>query len=158
MFELAMATMGWMFFATYGVLALVVFLAVAHERNIFATCALIFGAGVMYLCGGAPDTSWIQAHPFLTAGIVLGYIVAGVLWSFVKWYFFLLDCKAKGLKRPYAEDNKSRIVSWMMYWPVSVIATCIFDFIKRAWNSLYEKISGVFDSITDKVYPTTDGE
>jgi hypothetical protein len=177
MFELAMASMGFMFFVTYGVLALIVFIAVATERNVFATCALVFGAGVMYICGDAPDTSWIQAHPFLTLGLALGYLVAGISWSFLKWYFFLKDRKVEFLEKkadhlklhgsdskyaapkfvlPRARTFKGKIVSWMMYWPVSVLATCFFDFIHRFWSMIYNRISKAFEWVANKVYADMD--
>jgi hypothetical protein len=151
-------------------------MAVATERNVFATCSLIFGAGVMYLCGGTPDTSWLIAHPFLTLGLALGYLAAGIGWSFFKWYLFLVDKKQDFLVRkethlrdhgdgakfppklmlPRARTHKGKIVSWMMYWPVSVLATCFFDFIHRFWSMIYNKISKAFEWVAKKVYADMD--
>ena len=52
---------------------------------------------------------------------------------------------------PELHYNKGKIVAWIIYWPFSMIATAINDPIKRFANYLYQKFSGVFETISDNI-------
>lgn len=91
------------------------------------------------------------------------YLVVGVIWSVVKWFFFLHDKKIYYKERkksgysdsfvlPTAAQNKYRILSWMYYWPFSTIWTIINQPIKRAFKFIYAKIESTFDKISASVF------
>lgn len=56
------------------------------------------------------------------------------------------------LEKPTASKNKSKIVSWIAYWPVSFIWTMIADFVQGLARRIYQKISKVFIKMSDKVF------
>ena len=135
----------------------------------------------------------------------VGYIILGLIWSFLKWnqkvakifklfskfktkfiekngeitdanrYKFnqTLEYKFKKSdfysissfgyeKEPYSEkkviqeitpkgiDNKAKIVSWIGYWPLSLIGTLLNDPFRRFFEWIYESVSGVYDKITTR--------
>lgn len=89
------------------------------------------------------------------------YVFLGVVWSVVKWYFFLLnvkeDLKDKNYTHildhiPTAKKNKARIMSWMMYWPLSGVWTLINDPMRRAFQVVFRKIESKFDAISNSVF------
>lgn len=45
-------------------------------------------------------------------------------------------------------DHKSRFVSWMMFWPFSLFATLINDFVVKLYERLYRILSGVYEKVT----------
>ena len=98
-----------------------------------AACILLY-----YFFGSSEDVRniliYLKDHPgqaLLRVGI---YIVLGLVWSIFKWYFFLHNKNEYLTKKfendnlresdfPKAKNNKSRIISWMSYWPFSAFWT-----------------------------------
>jgi hypothetical protein len=112
---------------------------------------------------------------YFVVGIV-AYLAIGVVWSFKKWYSFvvetLADLRAKYNKpnyinktasgnetfesyakehRPTAADNKSRITGWMALWPFS-FTWWVLTWPRHAFVWLYNRLSTVFDRISAKVW------
>lgn len=111
-------------------------------------------------------------------GIIIGlivWVIAGIIWAFIKWYFFLADSKIaqdeghESLIRqhekypttykhpgkvkyfiPTAIENKERIITWMIYWPFSIIAQIFGNWIAKMYNRIYRRISGTFDKMAAK--------
>ncbi len=48
-----------------------------------------------------------------------------------------------------ASDKKSLIVSWIAYWPMSIVATLLNDPVKRLVSFIYNGISGLFQRMSD---------
>jgi hypothetical protein len=112
--------------------------------------------------------------PYLIAGL-LAYIVIGVIWSFKKWYSFVVEKladlrarydggyvnkKAEGNetfesyakeKRPLAASNKQRITGWMALWPWS-LTWWILTWPRHAFVWMYDRLSTVFDRISAKIW------
>lgn len=55
--------------------------------------------------------------------------------------------------RPAAKDNKGAIISWMTYWPFSVLNFVLLDAMRRLGRFIYEKLARAYDKITDSIYP-----
>ena len=53
---------------------------------------------------------------------------------------------------PKATENKSRILMWMSYWPFSAVWTLINDPVKRAFEYLYARLSGLMQKISDHIF------
>jgi len=53
---------------------------------------------------------------------------------------------------PRASKNKSRIMRWMSFWPVSMIWSLINDFVKRIFKTIYQKIAGFLQRISDNMF------
>lgn len=89
----------------------------------------------------------------LIAGAVL-YLIFGVIWSFYKWFDFVIEAKrtrSKDEKPPLAARNKQRITTWMALWPFSLM-WWILTWPRRAFIWLYERISTVFDRISERIW------
>lgn len=48
-----------------------------------------------------------------------------------------------------ANDKKSVIVSWIAYWPMSIGATLLNDPVRRLMSYIYDRISGLFQRMSD---------
>jgi hypothetical protein len=88
-----------------------------------------------------------------------GYIVVGIIWSFIKWYFYLIELKEerKGKSSSYftrsgdVSENKERILNWMIYWPLSAFWTIINQPIRRLFKYIYRGIEGRYQKMSDKI-------
>lgn len=49
---------------------------------------------------------------------------------------------------PKGIDNKALIVSWISYWPLSLIGTLLNNPFRRFFEWIYESVSGFYDKIT----------
>ena len=107
-------------------------------------------------------------NPLLFIGIFIGYLVAGTIWSFFKWFFYLHDIKdnyAQYIGEKYSEhhiesfriekykvsENKTRLIAWMMYWPFFGVWTLINNPVKKAFNWILKFTSGFYDKMTESV-------
>jgi hypothetical protein len=135
-----------------------------------ATIFVIAFAVLYYFFGSQEDVrnafSYVITNPSVILAWFGGYLGLGVIWGFVKWYFFLhkqVDRELSRLKHeiiteysdisiPTARDNKWRIMSWMMYWPFSAFWTAIDQPIKYAFNYLFSIVEGWFDKISKSMY------
>jgi len=152
-------------------------------------------AGLKWLAG-REDLFTLQTVLTL-APWVLAYVPCGVVWSFVKWFWLLLDFKDKLLKekyvyekrlvenrkeidicldgneknynrlprelapwkeyrekeypQPIARKHKAKICRWIAYWPLSIVNSICYDFVKRFFSMVYECLGGTYDKITARV-------
>lgn len=53
---------------------------------------------------------------------------------------------------PKAGDHKSRIMTWMCYWPWSMVWTLINDPVKRVFKQIYLQIQGIMQSISNRAF------
>lgn len=102
--------------------------------------------------------------------ILILYVALGVAWAFKKWYTFVTEARDQLResynrakpgdltfeqytvgKRPLAIANKQRIVSWMVLWPFS-FSWWAMTWPRRAFAWLYERLSTVFDRISDRIF------
>lgn len=129
---------------------------------VMVTLALLYVGGNRELLTNG--LLYIKDNPGVILIILLIYIVVGVVWSFIKWYFFLLGLKDKihswtnidsYTKCKFeASYNKERIINWMIYWPISAIWTLINQPIRKIFNRIYTGVEKQFQRISDNV---TDG-
>jgi hypothetical protein len=180
----------------------VVFLVIGYllefEKEGWATT--IFSLSLFLLIWVNKDSvvNFLTNNPFQTIGFILTYIIAGVVWSLVKWRFYVYRIfeKLKKIKEgvikkygllnesshkifisrldaahfmsggnkinfydqydlnriveevmPSANDEKTKIVSWIAYWPMSLLATLLNDPFRRFFEYIYEVVSGLYDKI-----------
>jgi hypothetical protein len=55
---------------------------------------------------------------------------------------------SRGKVKPRARDKKWEIITWMCYWPLSMLWTALDE----PWRYIYEALSGMFQAISDKIY------
>lgn len=77
--------------------------------------------------------------------------------KYLKQYYKLYSYK-RSISKPLVAKNKSRIVSWMTYWPWSGLWTLINDPVRRFFNWSYTKLSGTLQQISDSAFKDIDGE
>jgi len=122
----------------------------------------------------------------------IGYVIAGAIWSLIKWQFFLLENRNKYEKRrldffatnnikgteivdelkdkwatvvrsekigkPDAARYKDTLILWMTYWPWSVLWTLVHDFVKRAFDWVYDNLGKAYDNMADRTYARFDSD
>ena len=57
-----------------------------------------------------------------------------------------------GYKTPQVRENKATILMWMTYWPFSAFWTLLNDPIKRAFKWVYNRLGGMLQGISDKMF------
>jgi hypothetical protein len=133
-----------------------------------ATITFILSAILLYATSGHRDSfiSFITNNWLRNFEIVMIYLIIGLVWSFVKWYFYLLNKKEKledlitmnsnyelnQYDIPKAGENKDKIILWMSYWPWSAIWTIINDPVRKIFNWIYTKFSSIYQKMSDKIF------
>lgn len=56
------------------------------------------------------------------------------------------------LQRPRARNNKQRIVSWMAFWPFSLVGTLLNDPVRRLFTWLFTAFSSLYQRMADYVF------
>jgi len=186
-----------------GLIALAIAATVLVETEKFgwATIVLLASVGVVQGLHVFPIWNYVSTHAGQTALYVLVYVVVGIVWSFIKWFSFLMSIRDKyrqwkseflsfkGLdsklvalqpehiedfktfvrnrrdygyvdpiadlhdgKRPRAANNKSRIVSWMSFWPCSMIGTVLNDPVRRLFSFLFASFKAQYQKMSDAVF------
>lgn len=59
---------------------------------------------------------------------------------------------------PHAAHNKTRIVTWMAFWPWSLVWTMIDDPIKRIFEFLYRRIQTLLEGISKRAFQGTESD
>jgi hypothetical protein len=135
---------------------------------------------------------FISSKLSTTILFLLGYLVCGVLWSFLKWNEYVKsvyrkfnevrlkkehtvleteeqirafcdDLRVHGIQvylidartlegiidyiMPKGLKNKSSIIAWISYWPLSLIGTLFNNPFRRLFEYTYELVSGLYDKI-----------
>lgn len=53
---------------------------------------------------------------------------------------------------PRASENKSRILTWVLYWPFSMVWTIIDEPFRRAFTMVFERIRGLYQRISESAF------
>lgn len=124
--------------------------------------------------------TYLWQHVWQAVLAVAGYLVVGSLWSVIKWWFvetsrfnrvkddFFQFNNLKGQTIPdeYRErwnnkvakvksdprQSKARFISWIAYWPWSLVWTLVNDPLKRAVRRIYTELLSTYQRITDHVW------
>jgi hypothetical protein len=128
-----------------------------------------------------PVWAWLKNNPYTALAYAGGYVLAGTLYSVVRWYFFCSDRAREYEKRrsdiqqsfnthysksytsfkAYAEDqgifpmpsrNKALLTAWAMYWPVSAIWMLTHDIAYRIFRWIYDRMYSVYYRISVGVF------
>jgi hypothetical protein len=163
------------------------------ELNSEGTATTAFSLAVALVLWNYGPNIWnfISSDILTTSLFIVGYLVCGVVWSFIKWNEFVKSIfnifnqvkstfktleipkdltvfcdklRSKGLSiygssvesledvieniMPKGLDNKSRIVAWISYWPLSLIATLLNNPFRRLFERTYNLVSGLYDKIS----------
>lgn len=176
MFEFILfGSMVW-FWVLFGIWALILFVSVEMDKPGSATLASLVFLGVFGFFGALPGGStllaFVTANPVAIVLCVVGFFVLGTIWSVVKWWFYVRRLAEKRraqiesgnrngynrIYKPKVSENKSRIMTWMCFWPFSFIWTMIDDPVRRVFKAIFEAIKGTLQRIADKAFEGLDVE
>lgn len=59
---------------------------------------------------------------------------------------------------PEARRNKSRIMTWMTYWPWSVVWTMLNDPIKKLFRMIYRRLQRLYEKISESLWKGVDAD
>lgn len=168
MFELlAIGTVG--FWIILSIAMIIIFISLEFEEwgGTRATWTIIILCVLLYFFGADEifKNVWytLKENPSRVFSITGIYVGVGTIWSFVKWYFFLLNKRdeiKESLERnpnmfiqiPEAKNYKGRIISWMCYWPFSGIWTLINDPVKRFFQWVYGRFNNLYQLMSDNMF------
>jgi hypothetical protein len=97
--------------------------------------------------------SFIQSKPLTFLLFIITYSVLGVLWSLIKWVLYLKDIKEflggtwERFGRPLAKNNSNKIITWMAYWPFSIVWDLIDRPFIRGFKWIQKNTAGLYDKI-----------
>jgi len=102
---------------------------------------------------------YIIHNPAISILVFLGYLLIGSIWSVIKWFFHLrmIREKYKNNKEYFyiqnykVEQNKERILHWMIYWPLSSIWTLINDPIKKSFEFILSQFGGFYNKMSESI-------
>ena len=178
------------------VATIVTMISLEVEKEGVATTAVSIALALLLWNYGRDVWEFVKNDYASTTLFVLGYLVAGVIWSFLKWNEFvkrkinifkrtkaklILDrpdfdenndnhismlcdrLKDNGLSIwsynvksmaelkikvvPIGSENKSAIVAWISYWPLSLLATLLNNPFRRLFEYTYSLVANAYDEI-----------
>lgn len=121
--------------------------AAPHGVPVFITVAGVVGA-VLF------SDAFADVRIATLAVVAVVYLFLGVLWAFKKWYDFIIEKKktrSTDQKPPLAAKHKAQITSWMTLWPFS-FTWWVLTWPRRAFVWLYDRLSTVFDRISERIW------
>lgn len=162
----------WIIFA---VLLFILFVAAANDSLSTLVWFTIIGFLVLQFVTVADPFGWAMRNPWAVAMAVIAYIPAGVGWSTFRWWK-LLNAAASDIREEkpnykprwstdtwekYVSDNlpkpsrhKEEIILWIAYWPFSLLAYALIDFLQELGELVYAKISKIYQSMADRIKAT----
>lgn len=158
-----------------------IFLFTLNETVVGSLCCIVgFLTGLQLLCH-IDILSMIKANPLVILTFLSLYLVLGVLWGIIKWWFFVKKKlrEYKQLKidyinnkrgneedffewnrpenyKPKISKNKERWLNWVICWPVSIVIYLLGDLLVDLFTNLYEMFANLLQSISDKVWKEFD--
>ncbi len=182
------------------VAAIVTMISLEMEKEGTATTAVSIALALLLWNYGPDIWVFVKNDVGTTLLFVLGYLVAGVVWSFLKWSEFvkrkielfkkvraqvivtrpefndsndkdrdyLCDrLRANGFKAiwshevksmgeiilkitPIGSENKSSIIAWISYWPLSLLATLLNNPFRRLFEYVYSLVADAYDKISQR--------
>lgn len=107
---------------------------------------------------------FVKDNPFTIFGCILIYIIIGIVWSFFKWYNYLRkirdeikDKRERGSSPtstpiPKFDEEKALIISWMTYWPFSMLWTLMHNLIRDVFNFISDQLKGAYEKVIKNLF------
>lgn len=159
------------FFLFIGLIFVVACIDTYRENFTFACWLLVIWLGVSFWTGTADQILHILMYAPV---VVVGYLVAGTLWSFIRFYLYsqkiasIYDearANGKSVKEAHSRADeacreyggfplrvsrcKMFIFTSIVYWPVSIIWYFFHDVISDALNWILRTFGGVYQRVAD---------
>jgi len=111
----ALLAAGLLFWGIVVVLTILLFIFIEYNQGGWATISLLAVLGILQWWARIDIIGAVQQEPLLAVAGIAGYLIAGTLWAFVKWWFYTKaerrkydEFKAewlKGTERIYADKD-----------------------------------------------------
>jgi hypothetical protein len=163
----------WGFWAILAIIAIAMSELLDTDHPGLATIMAI-GTGVLLWLLGVRPLEWISTHIVELIEYAVAYVISGLAWSLVKWYFWLVKIRRfvdelQAVKNPdilYAlrqkgwptslppkvSDSKSKIIGWMTLWPARMVWTLLHDPVTWIFEEIYALSGRAFQKIADSVF------
>lgn len=126
------------FWIIFGLLIITLFASDIQEQGYGASFSLTLFLGLNYFWGN------LNILSFLNYKHILMYLCLGLLYSFIRTYFY---AKKEGeIGRRYLKEN---IFRWWFLWPISLINWIFSDLISNLYDLIYSKLNILFNKIFD---------
>jgi hypothetical protein len=138
-------------------------------------------AAVVFL-GDQNPLPWIFSHGITVAVSGLIYLSLGAAWGMIRWFFLLRETRRvtamltdqrpqisrvsleSELTRrnlphkvpPQVEDSQGQILSWMMFWPVSVIGNLCDHPVRWLFENILKLVKNQLQNISNGMFPAPD--
>jgi hypothetical protein len=147
----------WTFWVWLAIAIIGITLFVEKTENIWpATFFLAVTIVALQLFSDLNPFAWIKNHPWEILFGALAYLPIGGLYSIPKWYFFLVDYikehQGWANYKPSVSGNKNRILTWIVYWPFSLIGLIIDKPITAIATGIYNLFTKTYSNILEKVW------
>ncbi len=135
-----------------------------QDKFSWATGILLGGTALVAWLGAEVNAfAWLWNNLAAIIRFSLGYFFLGALWSFVKWYFYLVSMRDGHLKydvdqaprRPrssFARNNKARLTGWVAHWPFSVLGFFLGDLLGKLVDGIFNILKGLYERVGDHVF------
>lgn len=176
---LAFGTIG--YWGLIALACILLFFFIDHDNGFGATATLVGFFLIHQLFGDMKLFSYVAIHPMSAVKWLAFYFAAGTLWSIAKWWFHVHAEREKyddemasyingrlryvkideakkdwlkhcSIEKPSASKSKEKIIRWMTFWPWSMVWTLINDPIKKLFKSIYRRIEGLLQKISDNAW------
>jgi len=81
--------------------------------------------------------NYVFNNPSTCICVFLFYIFVGILWSFIRLYFYIKNNKDNREPMIILTAEKYRIYGWIMYWPFSLIHSLCGDLVKELLDMIF---------------------
>ncbi len=148
----------------FGVLCIVIFASLNYESSIAFSLAFVV---LMTMSWTGVGSAWAAITLLDLIWFIAVYVVMGIAWSAFKWRQLAIRIRdsyrasVRDGKRLYTDSeikeqiqikkNYDTFIFWILVWPLSGIGYIINDFIRDIFTKLIDRISTIYDRITDKV-------
>lgn len=153
-------------FMTTGFVAFMFFVAIITDYNQSKNDN--FGWAVFFtITAIACSWSMITINLWVLAVVAACWIPVGILWAFLKWKlridYVRYNIQSKGLPKNSPEYNrlaeklnvdnvKSNIAYWILFFPISIVSTCLFNVFESIEYLVTVKLGGKFKSMAAKAF------
>ena len=129
---------------------LALFAFIEFEKGVLALFSVVITVVILEVAFGVGIMTFTFANMFTLGLWAIAYVAFGVLFSLFRWDRFCAKWrreyderdtenskKRMWDERPQAKQSKNRIITWMMFWPWSLVWWLARDFVKEIFNRYF---------------------
>lgn len=155
-----------LFWAPIVIAAVAIAVAVESDHVGWATFFVVALAALLWLFGNVdPVVQWVKQRTLWDLVWVGVYFAVGSIYTVPRLWWYVRKLKreydrdvarygaqAVSSRKPTVDGNKSRIIGWIIYWPLSMAWFLFNDPAYRLAEFIYERFGSIYQRIIDKVW------